>query len=50
MHEPVEDVSFFMDGSGYRLGQVELEEEGHYSRRGGVFGTVVVDTEVTKDD
>ena len=25
MHEPVEDVSFFMGGLGYRLGQVELE-------------------------
>ena len=38
-----------MDGLGYRLGQVELEEEIHYSSRGGVLGTVAVDIEVTKD-
>ena len=39
-----------MDGLGYRLGQVELEEEIHYSSHGGVLWTVVVDTKVTKDD
>ena len=50
MHEPVEDVSFFMSGLGYRLGQVELEKEIHCSNRGGVLGTVVVDIEVIKDD
>ena len=49
VHEPVEDVSFFMGRLWYRLGQVELEEEIHYSSRGGVLGTVAVDTEVTKD-
>ena len=50
MQEPVEDVSLFMGGFGYRLGQVELEEEINYSNRGGVLGTVLVDIEVTKDD
>ena len=47
MHEQVEDVSFFMGGLGYRLGQVELEKEIHYSSRGGVLRTIVVDIEVT---
>ena len=50
MHESVEDVSFVMGGLGWRLGQVELEEEIHCSSRGGVLGTVLVDIEVTKDD
>ena len=49
MHEPVENVSFLMGGLGYRLGQVEVEEEIHCSSRGGVLGTIV-DIEVTKDD
>ena len=49
MHESVEDVSFVMGGLGWRLGQVEVEEEIHCSSRGGVLGTIV-DTEVTKDD
>ena len=38
-----------MGGLGYRLGQVEVEEEIHCSSRGGVLGTIV-DIEVTKDD
>ena len=50
MHQPVEDVSLFMGGFGYRLGQVEQEEEIHCSSCGGVLGIVVVDIEVTKDD
>ena len=48
VHKPVEDMSFFIGGLEYRLGQLELEEI-HCSSCGGVLGTVIEDIEVTKD-
>ena len=49
VHQPVGDtpVSFFMGGLGYRLGQVEVEEEIHCYSHAGVLGTVIVDIEIS---